>query len=504
MEHQCKREAVDGTIRDLLIDLAFGYQSIPEPVLAPLREGTWDRFPLHGSSSTFSRHGSALHLVLATDEYDLGELWRMMKVRNQPANLRLQDGSSLGAELTHMANMKPGEAYTELNIQLYQWTWATAVTPHVWVGRLQGKVPELGNLSLIEWKNDRPKVSHRGFRFSGKYTWYILREEKQDVSTVLVDAAGAALERDALREEFHALQFTLGGGLRLDYLTGLDGNRNVVGAMSLGSLERPRSKYRPPVAHRFDEADKWLPEFFRLVALKISQRGAEPLIIAIASYLDSQADHLDGAYLKAHVGLEAFGKRIVAESSPDLLVKDEVEWKKWVSSLLPAIQSRVVGSKQVDVSRQVEIIRNKFVAAMFAPSGDVVRKALQMHGIEVPVDVREEIKKRNYPAHGFLMNKSVDLEIDRDVRRLELIQTLIVALVAVYVGYTGPIHGYNVADDGGRLPPDWWPVRLYDDDVQVQYVCERRVVGGESKPFSGGSPDRLAQLGENNDDGSST
>lgn len=461
-----RREVLDEGIRDFLIDLAHGHRTIPELTFAPLQGGRWARHSLDGYSGTLSRNGAALRLLVDAEDRAFNNLYDMMGLRNQPVKLTLQDGSSVHAELGHMKSLGP-----HADIRLHHWTWTTPVPPLIWAGRLEGKVPSFGNLSLSERGEKWFKSKHDGFRLLGKYNWYVLPQTEHDTAIVVIDAAGESLDRKALAGDFYVLQFTFGGGLRLDCLTGFDGARNVAGAMSLGGFERPHTTYRPPVAHRLDEAQIWLPEFFRLVASKISMQGLEPVVIAIAAYLDSEADHLDGAYLKAQVGLEAFAKRIVTESSPDLLVKDDAGWKRWVSTLEPLIRSQVLDPKQVDV------IKGKFISAMYASSGDVVRKALSASGIEIPKDVREEIKKRNYPAHGFLMNKTIDHELDEDVRRLELIQTLIVALVATYAGYAGPIHGYDVADDGGRLAPTWWPVRSRQEDVWVRFFGERLVAG---------------------------
>jgi hypothetical protein len=45
--------------------------------------------------------------------------------------------------------------------------------------------------------------------------------------------------------------------------------------------------------------------------------------------------------------------------------------------------------------------------------------------VPLPADVVGEIGKRNYPAHGFFMNKGMHYDVLRDARRLEMIQTLI-------------------------------------------------------------------------------
>jgi hypothetical protein len=119
------------------------------------------------------------------------------------------------------------------------------------------------------------------------------------------------------------MEFAFGAPLGLDCLFGLDDAGQPVEAMSIGHYVRHTHKHRSPVPDFLWDAGTWPPEFFRLVAMKLHEEGLQPLVIAIASYLDAEADHLDGAYLKAHVGLEAFAKKLLSQNTPDLLVQDK-------------------------------------------------------------------------------------------------------------------------------------------------------------------------------------
>ncbi|WP_437535061.1 hypothetical protein WME79_12550 [Sorangium sp. So ce726] len=470
-----KREALDGPVRDFLIDIAHRHYSLPPLHFAKIRGGTWDRFSLAGYVGTLTVADSSLKLVVDAYDCEFNELYEMLELRNRPIVLQLQDGTEVHAEIGHMKSLG-----ANADISVHHWIWTAPTAPFVWAGRLVGKIPMFGNLTLREHGDrDRWFVNREGFRFAGRYVWYILPKVADNYAIAVVDASGDSLSRDALLNDFGALQFTLGGGLRLDYLTGVDRARNVAGAMSLGSLERPRTSYRPPVAHELTETNVWMPEFFRLLAAKLSTDSHEALTVAITSYLDAESDHVDGAYLKAQVGLEAFARRIVNETSPELLVKDKLDWKRWISELEPTIRAHLLDPKSISV------VKGKIIGAMYAPSGDLVRKALELYGISPPDYVLEEIKNRNYPAHGFLMNKTLDYDIDRDARRLEMIQTVLVALVACHIGYGGPIHGYDVADNGGRLLPTWWPMRSHREDVWVHYVGKRHVAGPPPQELCG-------------------
>ncbi|MBX7123957.1 MAG: hypothetical protein K1X42_17660 [Opitutaceae bacterium] len=462
---------VDGPIRDLLLDIQYRHAVLPTPVFAALRSGTWEKLSLTNYKGALSIDGSTLNLLLENTEH-FGLLLEMMRVRNMPAELQLADGSIVCAEFAHMKRLNK-DAY----IDLYNWTWSTRATPWIWVGRLCGKVPRTGNLSLVERGDGWSRAIGTAYCMSGSYKWYIVPESESaqanQSSTLLVDPAGKSVTRATLRSDLLALEFAFGGSLSLDYLVGLDHGRVVAGALSLGSIGRGATNYRPPVPHEYSDFPLWGPEFFRLLAAKLRQDGLEPLIIPITAYLDSERDHLDGAYMKAQVGLEAFAKRVTRHGSPALVVKDAKAWKQWASSLSTTIRAHLVDEKHLDA------VLGKFIAAMHAPSGDLVRQALATHGITIPKHVADEIRKRNYPAHGFLMNPTLAYDFDGDVRRLELVQTLLAALVACYVGYKGPLHGYDVNDDGGRIPPSWWPAPLLIEDVWVRYVAERY----SSRPF---------------------
>lgn len=464
MSSRPESEAINGHVRDFLIDVVHGHRLLPQVEFSPISQGIWGTESLAGISTSLTVRDSTVQVLVDVGFEDFNRFSELFALRNQPVALSLQDGTNIAAEIGHLAALG-----AKADIRLHHWVWTTPSTPSVWFGRMEGQVPSAGNLSLVEHKGGRTAMNRAGFRFSGSYVWYVLPQNAGAASVVAIDPGGVALDRELIFMDFHALQLTLGGGLKLDYLTGLDTSWNVVGAMSLAGFERPGTRYRPPVAHESGEAWVWLPEFFRLVAQKLVTVGLEPLIIPITTYLDSQADHLDGAYLKAQVGLEAFSKRIVSEGSPESLVNDVTVWKEWVDTLEAAIASQLRDQKQIGV------VMSKFKSAMYAPSGDMVRRALGMGNVDPPSEVLNEIKKRNYPAHGFFMNKTIEHDIDEDARRLEMIQTVTAALIASYVGYRGPIHGYDVANDGGRLPPAWWPTPAQKEDVWVRYVGERRI-----------------------------
>ncbi len=423
-------QRLDGPIVDLLIDIAHHGLVVGPPVFPDVKGGQWADFDF-GAYSGHLTLADSLTLLLEANEF-FGPLHDMREVRNKPASVQLADGSKLDAELAHMRRLG---AHAE--IDLHHWVWSGS----------------------------------DGFRLDGAYTWYLLPREPKDSCTVIVDAGGAVLERNAVVRDMLVMQFCFGGPIGIGPLVGIDEQRRCVGAFSLEHLVRSFGKHRSPVPDYLHDAARNVPQLFQRLASKLSEEGLEPLIVAIASYLDAETDHLDGGYLKAQVGLEAFANRLVGGGRPELLVQDQAVWKAWVKGLAATIEGHLVDRARIDM------VLGKLVSAMYAPTGDAVRRAFEDRGIELPKDVVDEIKKRNYPAHRFLMNDGLDHDIDRDVRRLEMIQTVLAALVALHVGYGGPLKGYDLADGGKRPNPVWWPTSPSAVDEDTGYVAERASAG---------------------------
>lgn len=447
---------------DILIDMAHYDLSIHAPEFPKVVGGSWGRFDLGGYNGRLTA-GEGLTLWLdAPPESFFGALHEMMKLRNEPATINLADGSTVRAELARMKRLG-GEA----EIELHHWAWLGSDVPEFWLGRVSGHIPPCGNLRLVERGHNWIVSGSDGLRLQGAHDWHLIPGVPKGSHLVLVDAHGSPVEREALVRDVLAMQFCVGGPIEIPHLVGIDAQRRCVAAVSIEHFSRRSERHRSPVPDHIREAAVWIPALFQLVAMKLNAEGLEPLVIAIASYLDAEADHLDGAYLKAQVGLEAFAKRLARGGQAEQLVRDEKAWRIWVDALRPAIESHLVDPTRLDT------VFGRFLAARFAPTGEVVRRVFAERGIALPDDAVAEIKKRNYPAHGFLMNSALEHDIDRDYRRLEMIQTLLAALVAQHVGYGGPLKGYDVGADGHRPTPDWWPLSISSEDAEVGFHGER-------------------------------
>jgi hypothetical protein len=467
-------ERLQGPVVDLLLDLATERLIVPEPMFSPLQGGQWAEHSLESYSGEISRDGSALKLLIDTPEGELfhGPLHAMMQVRNKSIQLLLRDESRIEAELAHM-----GKLGAKADVELHHWIWTAAADtrPQFWIGRLEGPVPPGGNLALVE-RSSNSRSSQRAFRLQGGVTWYLLNTVPRSKCIVVVDANGREFSREELIRDVQCLELALGGPVKLECLVGIDAQRATVAARAVGHMPRASGKHRCPVPDDVFQADEWMPGFFQLLAKRIHEPNPEALIIGIVSYLDAETDHLDGAYLKAQVGLEAIAKRLVGEGTPEIIVRDEAEWRTWLATLKSVMRQHLSDPKKFDA------VYGKFVSAMYAPSGDLVKRAFDHYAVPLPAEQIAEVKKRNYPAHGFLMNSELEYDFDADVRRLEMVQTMIVALLACHVGYSGPIKGYDVEAGGHRPSPTWWPVTTTKERFATSYLAERtlsdEVAGG--------------------------
>lgn len=458
-----ERTRIPEPLSGLLVDIAFHGFTAGDPQFAEPVRLTWDFLDVSEPAGRVSWENEPLAFLCEANEHVFDRLYAALEIRNKPAFIELRDGTQLRAEIAHLSNLWPGRT---AQVDLHHWSWSGATDPTHWIGHVEGKFPAQGNLAIREQTAEKWRIRSDCYRLQGHYVWHLLRTSESPALTVVIDPGPGVMDADFVRRDFLALQLAFGGPLKLSRLVGLDADRRPVAAMGVGTFTRPPRRQRAPVPDDIGQGATWIAAFFGSLASRLSADGLHPLRIPIAAYLDSITDHVDGAYLKAQVGLEAFAKHLVATEGKKLLVKDEAQWKHWVKSLKPAITAHVEDPYNLGT------ILGKFISAMHAPSGDVVQRAFGS-AISLPEEVTEEIKKRNYPAHGFMMNSDGSYEVDRDVHRLEMIQTLMMALVARHVGYRGPLKGYDVREDGGRHPPPWWPEHAHHEVGDEQFLAER-------------------------------
>lgn len=450
---------VTGPVVDVLMEVVHHGSTVSFREFPPVSTGACVGLELGGRACRLVVEEERLKLYIATSEANYGDLFAAMDVRNQPALLRLEDGTTVTAKVAQLKSISD-----EAEVHLFHWHIASAEEPQFWVGKIEADLPSCDNMAIMERGPGSTLKVRNGFRLLGQHVWNLLPGQSGGHLAV-IETGGRPFDRDAMVSDLLALQFALGRPVRLHPLVGLAAGRRRTAGVALDHFMRAPDRHRCPVPDGL-WSQAYMPELFRLIAAKMASDGRELLTIPITAYLDSVVDHLDGAYLKAQVGLEAFATRLAKRSTRRLLVRDERSWKRWIKSLREQMKEHLLDEAKLGT------VSGKFIAAMFAPTGDVVAEALGQHGVQLPPDVLEEIRKRSYPAHGFLMNSEAKYEFDRDVRRLRMIQTVLAALVAAHVGYKGAIQGYDLPA-GLAESPSWWPAIL--EEGCVRYRAERVV-----------------------------
>lgn len=260
-------------------------------------------------------------------------------------------------------------------------------TPAVWVGRIRGDFSKRlrGNLILEEGAG---RFSSANLRLQGGYVWSVLAANGETV--VVIDTAQRELDFRLLVADFCALQFTFGRRMQIEWLTGLDETGSAVAWAGSSSLliggEPSEIGLAPvPIDHH---SGTWCSgvDFFKRTAAAFADEKHEAAWIAFNAFLDALDEHLDGAYLKLHVALEALCQEVA-----------------------PTSESAVK-------------LVNKVKAAQQPPATDAVDEALQALRLDPPPELKAEVRERNRSVHGFLMNRpGTPRNLSRDWDRVRIV-----------------------------------------------------------------------------------
>ena len=448
--------------------LAFALDDLPIPalVLPSCTDFSCESLRLEGIDGQLTVQGRSLALEVAQRLRP-----EAARVLNEAAVLALADGSVLTSRLTHWLSggtaILVGKSITHTTkFVLDDWTLSSNVPAVAWLGQLPGLRFAHRNVGL-SIRGERNRFRFDGLRLQGNYTWYVHGGQRDDRPPLLVlDADGKVPTSQALATDLTALTFVLGTPTRLDLLIGVDADNKPVAALGpgLGFREKAGTETHSPVPDRRD-AKCWAPVLFPKVVAKLDD-PEDRVFVAIAGYLDSLVDHLDGAYLKAQVALEAYCKSLLV-ARPKFIVKDEREWRNWLAANEIQVREHAIDEESGNT------LVGKLRSAMYAPSSASVPAALALLGMNVTKDVLDEVKRRNVAAHEFVMSRTTeDRRIEEDLPRLQMVQALLGAVVAKAVGYAGPVLGWKRDEMGYRTELAWWP-QLDDPQTETVYVAER-------------------------------
>jgi hypothetical protein len=420
----------------------------------------WGRHSMTGSVTSVTVDRGALQLEVAgAPVSDVWSAREVLKSDQPPLSVTWDDGTEATAGRGLMRSVTFGES-SRLILEGHEARAARGgALPRYWVGRLNVSWRELqGNLVIHGQSGTRIVANQGNLRLDGAYEYYLVAvpNSTEPHHVLVVDLGGSRWpDRGSLGSDFAAMEFVLGQPLMLTDLVGVDATGRPIAWMGL-KFEQHRAESKrlraPTPTGQFREP--YIAELFRLVSAH-QQRTPERLIVALAYYVESLFEpHLDGAYLKLQVALEATAKHLVGQKSGAVtIVKDRRAWSRWVKSIAPTV-------RQLAAVGQEETVLGKIRNAAFIPSGHRVEVAFREFGLELPDELKAEVALRNVVAHAALMSTPGKRDVSRDVSRVGKVQTLLAALVALAVGYRGRLVGWERNRLGAYedAPPSLWKV----------------------------------------------
>lgn len=358
-----------------------------------------------------------------------------------------------------------------LVMEAARWQIVNGTPPPIWIGRIDGTlgVDGGGNLSVERRASGDLKFGSAGhFRFSGSYTYYLIRSGSRGDGSwnLVVDTGAGAPDSELLGADFLLLQFVFGRQFRIATFHGVDEQRHTVAAISgVGSRKTPHSHSFPPVPLERNNTQWidacWSALLFNRVAAAWSTKSdwRPPFYMALTSCLDATTFHVDSDYLRLHVGLEAFAYWVLRAvgQGERTVVRNKPEWKKWVKQNEAAIRDLANPGFE-------DMLYNGVIGAYRHPSGRVVMSAFLTYGVTLLPEMTAELGERGTIVHqGFMSPDGYDAP--RELRRIALVRSMLVALLSKAADYGGPINGWEIGGMGRPLEPtDWWTVRAADRD----------------------------------------
>jgi hypothetical protein len=346
----------------------------------------------------------------------------------------------------------------------------------LWVCQLMGKISiGYGNLTIATAET----FSTGHLALEGAYSYYLIckRDTSENSEWYLVINTKSAQppDREILGTDFQILQFVLGVQLRADVIYGITCNGEVAALMDgRQGAEAPAARSEKPVP--IDSIENWQSVLFRLVSAACRSNPKIPYYIPLTFYTEALADrYLDIRYLKLQVAIEAFCLSLLqATETSTEIVTDKKAWKNWVKEN----QARIESFAKPGFSGS---LYNKVISVYRLASGRVVPNALERLNLKLTADLEEELEGRDPVVHTAVMSPPNARDGERDLRRVAMVRTILVAIIAKSVNYTGAITGWTV-DEGRRLQradSDWWTI----DESATEAAKIRYLASTEENPI---------------------
>ncbi len=470
------RIPVSEDIRGLLCKIAYGWLPVPIEV-GRIQQLDYDGTDLSECTSELS---------LCDD--------RMQVLINAHVGMDFPQGEIRGVLFNGMAfkasmilNLSQGSSF---EIEAGQWSIFGQDAPRFWIGQVEGmtKLNFSGNLCVERIKYGIRVGNKRHFFLTGAYDYFFVQcdHAKEVTWQLIIDTRGAGVpEPEAWARDFLILQFVLGRQMRLPMLIGVtDDFRTVAATVGNTKWGQVSKSCFPPVPLERNNTEfikkSWAAVLFERISATWRNNAAmdNAFAIALEMYLDAMNHHLDFDYLRLQVALESVAFWILKHQGGEepKIVRDEKKWEDWVKKNEAEIRSHACDGFEDNLYLNVKKIWR-------LPSGRVIRTAFERLGMSLIGDMNNEMKGRNDIVHQGLMAPG-GYEIDRDLRRVAIVRTMLVALIAKASGYGGAINGWELGLHGRPLeaPAEWW--RTLDEDQALasqSYFAEEVIPGSLPK-----------------------
>lgn len=377
-----------------------------------------------------------------------------------------------------------------LTLETDDWLAVVGEPPSIWIGRIDGTLGVYGGGNLIVERrtDDRVKFGSSGhFHFRGSYTYYLIRTGDRTERTwyLVVDTGAGAPDIELLAADFLLLQFVFGRTFCVPAFLGINGLQQTVASLNgTGERRTLHTHSFPPVPIERNNTERihgcWVSLIFERISglWSVNPIWRPPFYLALKSYLDAMTLHVDADYLRLHIALEAFAYWVLRTNgqSEQTVVKSKSEWKKWVKQHEPAIRALATSGFE-------DMLYNGVLGAYRHPSGRVVANAFLNYGTPLSPEMTAELTERGTIVHQGLMSPQ-GYDADRELRRIAIVRTMLVALLARVSGYGGSINGWDTGDQGYSLEPvDWWRASAADQELarQTFLAIEKIDTTGDSK-----------------------
>ncbi|MEI9942187.1 MAG: hypothetical protein WDO69_33645 [Pseudomonadota bacterium] len=469
---------VRSDIRDLLFNIAEGWTPSPM-VVGPVEHLRFNDIDFSEVAPQVHLEGDRLVATLGQGRHS----FRTRELLPFPFGGALE-GTCSSKTTFHGSSILHVSWGADLTIELGSWVVLDGDAPSLWIGRVEGakNLTFGGNLIVERTRADGLHLGRAGhLRLSGTYVYYLVQsgERSKPVWHLLLDTGAGVPDEEALGRDFLLLQFVLGRQLRIAELLGVTGGGRTVGSTT-GSGTRTNLQRRsvPPVPFGQNN-DAWIDEcwaallFERASAILTARPETRTAyMMAFDSYLDSMTLHVDADYLRLQITLEAFAYWILQLASQEerAVVKDKAAWKQWVKD--HSAEIRALASPGFEDS-----LFNRVIAVYRPSSGRVVPSAFLDFDLTLTPEMADELKNRDVVVHQGLMAPD-GYEGERELRRIAMVRTLLVALMARTVDYGGAINGWEIGALGRPVEPvDWWTIRTDDRRLASQTFIAEKPLG---------------------------